>query len=174
MLCSLDDGWFVGCFGLNGPLRQYFSLYRAVSQTEEESSLDEAGCITRASHIRARLFEHGFGYVWVANTEGGANCFDKVVKQRINNISVQNWKSRLEVSLKANHYKHFNPLSASGPLLGHYRISVECQWATFGPLYTCYKENAFTANLSYCKYTCCKMRIILSIKDRKKENVVRL
>ena len=22
----------VGCFGLNGPLRQYFSLYRAVSQ----------------------------------------------------------------------------------------------------------------------------------------------
>ena len=28
------DGWLVGCFGLNGPLRQYFSLYRAVSQRE--------------------------------------------------------------------------------------------------------------------------------------------
>ena len=27
--------WF-GCFGLNGPLRQYFSLYRAVSQREGE------------------------------------------------------------------------------------------------------------------------------------------
>ena len=26
--------WLVGCFGLNGPLRQYFSLYRAVSQRE--------------------------------------------------------------------------------------------------------------------------------------------
>ena len=25
-------GWSVGCFGLNGSLRQYFSLYRAVSQ----------------------------------------------------------------------------------------------------------------------------------------------
>ena len=25
-------GWLVGCFGLNGPLRQYFSLYQAVSQ----------------------------------------------------------------------------------------------------------------------------------------------
>ena len=25
-------GWLVGCFGFNGPLRQYFSLYRAVSQ----------------------------------------------------------------------------------------------------------------------------------------------
>ena len=23
--------WLVGCFGLNGPLRHYFSLYRAVS-----------------------------------------------------------------------------------------------------------------------------------------------
>ena len=28
--------WLVGCFGLNGPLRQYFSLYRAVSQSEGE------------------------------------------------------------------------------------------------------------------------------------------
>ena len=30
------DGWLVGCFGLSGPLRQYFSLYRAVSQRERE------------------------------------------------------------------------------------------------------------------------------------------
>ena len=28
-------GWF-GCFGFNSPLRQYFSLYRAVSQREGE------------------------------------------------------------------------------------------------------------------------------------------
>ena len=27
---------FVGCFGFNGPLRQYFSLYRTVSQRERE------------------------------------------------------------------------------------------------------------------------------------------
>ena len=26
--------WLVGCFRFNGPLRQYFSLYRAVSQRE--------------------------------------------------------------------------------------------------------------------------------------------
>ena len=31
-----QDGCLVGCFGLNGPLRQYFSLYRAVSQREGE------------------------------------------------------------------------------------------------------------------------------------------
>ena len=28
-------GWLVGCLGFNGPLRQYFSLYRAVSQRDE-------------------------------------------------------------------------------------------------------------------------------------------
>ena len=27
-------GWLVGCFGFNSPLREYFSLYRAVSQRE--------------------------------------------------------------------------------------------------------------------------------------------
>ena len=30
------DSWLVRCFGLNGPLRQYFSLYRAASQREGE------------------------------------------------------------------------------------------------------------------------------------------
>ena len=28
--------WLVGCFGLNGPVRQYFSLYRAASQRKGE------------------------------------------------------------------------------------------------------------------------------------------
>ena len=32
----LNESWLVGCFGFNGPLRQYFSLYRAVSQREGE------------------------------------------------------------------------------------------------------------------------------------------
>ena len=36
--CSINpiNGWLVGCFGLNGPLGQYFSLYRAVSQRKGE------------------------------------------------------------------------------------------------------------------------------------------
>ena len=33
--CTPKIGWLVG-FGLNGPLRQYFSLYRAVTQREGE------------------------------------------------------------------------------------------------------------------------------------------
>ena len=32
----MHECWLVGCFGFNGPLRQYFSLYRAVSQREGE------------------------------------------------------------------------------------------------------------------------------------------
>ena len=36
--------WLVGCFGFNGPLRQYFSLYRAVSQRggERGERIDES------------------------------------------------------------------------------------------------------------------------------------
>ena len=34
-LC-MHSRWLAGCFGLNGPLRRYFSLYRAVSQREGE------------------------------------------------------------------------------------------------------------------------------------------
>ena len=33
---ELYDDWLVCCFGFNGPLKQYFSLYRAVSQREGE------------------------------------------------------------------------------------------------------------------------------------------
>ena len=33
-LAPPDHPRLVGCFGLNGPLRQYFSLYRTVSQRE--------------------------------------------------------------------------------------------------------------------------------------------
>ena len=33
---TVNVGWSVGCFGFNDPLRQYFSLYRTVSQREGE------------------------------------------------------------------------------------------------------------------------------------------
>ena len=45
ILCSISPtqvksaikiGWLVGSFGLNGPLRQYCSLYLAISQREGE------------------------------------------------------------------------------------------------------------------------------------------
>ena len=36
LFASKNRIWLVGCFGFNGPLRQYFSLYLAVSQREGE------------------------------------------------------------------------------------------------------------------------------------------
>ena len=36
-----DELELVGCFGLNGPFRQYFSLYRAVSQREGEEKRND-------------------------------------------------------------------------------------------------------------------------------------
>ena len=33
---AAEDSWLVGCFGFNDPLRQYFSVYGAVSQREGE------------------------------------------------------------------------------------------------------------------------------------------
>ena len=54
-------GWLVGCFGFNGSLRQYFSLYRAVSQREgerEEKRIDESKNVqttpTRTYYKRSR------------------------------------------------------------------------------------------------------------------------
>ena len=35
-LLDISLGWLFGCLGFNGPLRQYFSLYQAVSQREGE------------------------------------------------------------------------------------------------------------------------------------------
>ena len=42
--------WLVGCFGLNGPLRQYFRLYRAVTQrgrTKREKDIRKKKCPNR-------------------------------------------------------------------------------------------------------------------------------
>ena len=73
-------------------------------------SLDEAGRVTWATHIRTLLFEHGFGYVWISNTIGDANQFIDIFTKRIKDISIQNWRSRLDSSSKAEHYKHFKSL----------------------------------------------------------------
>ena len=55
------------------------------------------------------LFTHGFGYVWVANTVGDANRFISIFLQRMKDISIQNWRSRLNESSKAEHYKQLSP-----------------------------------------------------------------
>ena len=36
-------GWLVGCFGLNGPLKEYFSLYRASPREREKEERKDRG-----------------------------------------------------------------------------------------------------------------------------------
>ena len=38
-----EISWLVGCFGFNGPLRQYFSLYLAVSLRGEKEERKDRG-----------------------------------------------------------------------------------------------------------------------------------
>ena len=37
-----SKGWLVGCFGFNGPLRQYFSLYRIVSHRKRREKIADS------------------------------------------------------------------------------------------------------------------------------------
>ena len=45
--------WLVGCFGLNGPSRQYFTLYRAVSQRsrKKRENIDERKNVHTSPHL---------------------------------------------------------------------------------------------------------------------------
>lgn len=70
-------------------------------------SLTDVGKITWATHIKSLLFEFGFGYAWIANEIGNSNHFIFLFKQRIKDISVQNWRRAVSDSPKGMHYEHF-------------------------------------------------------------------
>lgn len=78
--------------------RQYYLMLR---------SLTEAGKTIWTSHIKTLLFEHGFGYVWFADSVGNSNSFIATFEQRIKDISLQNWRSPIIESPKLDHYKYF-------------------------------------------------------------------
>ena len=41
LVAILFNGFLVGCFGFYGPLRQYFSLYRAVSHRQKRAKIEK-------------------------------------------------------------------------------------------------------------------------------------
>ena len=49
--------WLVGCFGFDGPLRQYFSLYRADSQREGERGEKRQMRVKMAKHPHPHLLQ---------------------------------------------------------------------------------------------------------------------
>ena len=70
-------------------------------------SLTDTGKITWATHIKSLLFEFGFGYAWLANEVGNRSHFLDLFKQRIKDISIQNWRRNVTESPKADNYKYF-------------------------------------------------------------------
>ena len=72
--------------------------------------LDEAGRNTWATKVKRLLFQHGFGYAWIANNVGDMNGFISVFKNRLKDCSLQNLKSRIDESSKAAHYRHYKTL----------------------------------------------------------------
>ena len=70
-------------------------------------SLTDAGKTTWASHMPDMLFEHAFGYAWIADTIGNSEHFLSIFTQRIKDISLQNWRRRINESPKADNYEYF-------------------------------------------------------------------
>ena len=67
-------GWLVSCFWFNGPLRQYFSLYRAVSQRGRkrreiiEESENGAGRVVRRCWVHFQC--RGVLLLWILVGQG--------------------------------------------------------------------------------------------------------
>ena len=79
------------------PKQCYFMLKR----------LDEVGRKTWASSVRELLFSYGFGYVWITHEVGDENNFLLQFKQRVIDGCLQKWRSDVDNSSKAEHYKCF-------------------------------------------------------------------
>ena len=69
--------------------------------------LDEGGKTTWASQIKSILFRFGFGYVWISQDEGNSKYLLYMFSERLKDCYFQDWLSKINQSLQAEHYKHF-------------------------------------------------------------------
>ena len=80
-------------------------------------NLDDVGRRTWATYIRELLFSYGFGYAWISQGVGNESNFISLFKTRIKDSYLQLWKSKLDNSPKALHYKFFKTDLYSEPYL---------------------------------------------------------
>ena len=73
-------------------------------------SLDDAGRVTWATHIKNLMFLYGFGFVWVSHDIGDVNSFIREFKQRISDCHMQNWSQSVNDSSRCQYYKLFKTL----------------------------------------------------------------
>ena len=72
--------------------------------------LDDAGKTTWATGVKQLLFEHGFGYAWVAGEVGNMTSFISMFKNRVKDCAIQKMQGFINSSPKALHYRHFKSL----------------------------------------------------------------
>ena len=73
-------------------------------------TLDDFGKTTWASGVRNLLFEHGFGYAWIADGVGNVNSFLAVFKSRLKDCAIQTIQGFINSSSKAQYYKYYTTL----------------------------------------------------------------
>ena len=61
-----------------------------------------------ASQVRDTLFNLGFNEVWYNQSVGNEAIFLFTLKQRLTDISIQNWNARLNESNRAIFYRNLN------------------------------------------------------------------
>ena len=66
---------------------------------------DDAGRSTWVTQVKVLLFEHGFGYAWLANDIGDVDAFVTLFKPIIRDSSKQMLHSEFYSSPKSLHYK---------------------------------------------------------------------
>ena len=64
--------------------------------------LDEAGRVTHVKHL---LYQHGFGYVWIAKELGSQAVFLHLFSQRLRDCAYQSLLADIENSPKTLTYK---------------------------------------------------------------------
>ena len=72
--------------------------------------LDNNGRKTWCTGIKHILYRYGFGHVWLSEGVGQTELFLCEFKQRIEDISIQNWSSDVNSMPKLSSYKMFKSL----------------------------------------------------------------
>ena len=77
---------------------------KIIYNTLYQDTLDKPNCTNWASLLRDLLYRLGFSEVWYHQTVGDIKLFLHLVKQRIHDQFLQNWRGRLDNSSRAIFY----------------------------------------------------------------------
>jgi hypothetical protein len=72
--------------------------------------LDTRGKVNWVTKVRVKLYESGFGHVWVNQGVGNISGFIRMLRARLIDCRWQNWSSHIQDSDRFYVYKQFNSL----------------------------------------------------------------